>query len=80
MERDAADDEISALARNKILPRGHHNVYWLKYNFNGTVDCYKARLMTKEYSQQEGIDFFDTVLLIAKIVTDKVLLYISNSL
>lgn len=49
-----------------IPPKPHMNivgckrVYNLKYQANGSIECYKARLVAKSFHQQEGIDFTKT--------------------
>ncbi|MCO5551120.1 hypothetical protein L7F22_004617 [Adiantum nelumboides] len=63
-------DELQALeAANTwelVPPPEHHNIVsckWLlkkKYHSNGLVDRYKERLVARGFTQQEGVDYFDT--------------------
>lgn len=35
-------------------------VYKIKYKYNGELECYKAQLVAKGYSQCESFDFDET--------------------
>ncbi|XP_073067135.1 uncharacterized protein [Primulina eburnea] len=82
--RQAMDAELQALESNKTwsivsLPPnkravGCRWVYKAKFRADGTLERYKARLVAKGYTQQEGIDYFETFSPVAKIVTVRTLL------
>lgn len=44
-------------------------MFRVKYKSDGTVDRYKARLVAKEYSQWEGLNFHETFSPVVKMIT-----------
>lgn len=55
-------------------PIGCRWVYKIKYNHDGTIDRYKARLVGNEYNQQHGIDYDETFSPVTKLVVVRVVL------
>lgn len=72
-------DEIYALEQNltrdlvPLLPDKRLTSckwsYMIKYKADGSIGRYKARLVAKSFTQQEGIDFLDTFFPVAKVPT-----------
>lgn len=48
--------------------------YKFKYLFNGDVDRYKARLVTKRFTQTAELNYFETFTAVAKMSTLRLLL------
>lgn len=82
--RYAIDQEIQAIEKNNTwelveLPPGGKiigvkRVFKTKLNENGKVDTYKARLVTKGYCQQYGIDYAKVFAPIAHLDTIQVVI------
>ena len=45
---------------------------------DGTVDKYEARLVAKGFTQQKGVDFFDTYSPVARISSIRILLALAS--
>jgi hypothetical protein len=53
-------------------------VYKIKTNSDGSIERYKAKLVTKGYSQQHGMDYEETFAPIAKITTIRTLIVVAS--
>jgi hypothetical protein len=80
--------EIEAIERNKTwdlvdLPTNKTNigvkwVYKTKLNKKGNIEMHKARLVSKGFSQQTGIDYGETFSQVARLDTVKTILSIAT--
>ena len=52
-------------------------VYRVKYKADGSMERYKAMLIAKGFTQQEGLDFIDNFSPVAQLTTIKTFLAIS---
>ncbi|GKD85841.1 retrovirus-related pol polyprotein from transposon TNT 1-94 [Tanacetum coccineum] len=76
--------EIQALEANKTwklttlpphtLPIRHKWVFRIKYNADSSIEKFKARLVAKGFNKKEGVDYKETFIPVAKMVTVRALL------
>ena len=59
-------------------PVGCKWIFKKKLRPDGTVDKYKARLVAQGFTQQKGIDFFDTYPSVARISSIRILLALAS--
>jgi len=66
------------LSLEKILI-GRKWVYKIKYKANNDIERYKARLITKGYTQLEEIDYLDIYSFVAKITIIRQVLALAST-
>ncbi|GJW59597.1 zinc finger, CCHC-type containing protein [Tanacetum coccineum] len=82
--KEAIDDEICSIMENNTWalsdlppgckPLGYKWIFKRKMKVDGTIDKFKARLVIQGFRQKEGINYFDTYALVARITTIRLLL------
>ena len=86
--KEAINDEMDSILSNNTwvlvdLPTSSKPIgcKWLfrrKYNTNGSIQTFKVRLVAIDFNQREGIDYFDTYALVARITSIHVLLALAS--
>jgi hypothetical protein len=74
LDKNEAWDIVELLSGRKCI--GSKWLFKKKFNAQGKVEKYKARLVAKVYSQVEGIDFGEIFSLVAKLTSIRFLLSI----
>ena len=59
-------------------PIGCKWVFIRKYNTDGFIQTFKTRLVAKGFTQKEGVNYFDTYSLVARIISIKVLFALAS--
>jgi Reverse transcriptase (RNA-dependent DNA polymerase) len=77
--RDAMASKLTVLAKNNtwqlVNPPQDSNIVGYKWLFkikrqaDGTIERFKVRLVAKRYTQEEGLDYFETFSLVVKPIT-----------
>lgn len=87
--RNVMQEELNALSKNNTWelvqlpqnrkPIGSKWIYKIKYKSDGSMERHIARLVAKGFSQIEGIDYNETFIPVAKLVTVKTMIAISST-
>ena len=69
--------ELTEVSENKV-GIGCKWLYKTKFNADGSVDKYKAKLVAKGYSQKGGVDYEDTFSPVAKLNTIRLMIALAT--
>jgi hypothetical protein len=86
--KEAINEEMDSIMGNNTwilvdLPLGSIRIgckwiFFKKLMVDGTVKKFKARLVAKGFKQKEGLDYFDTYALVARIATIRTLIALTS--
>lgn len=71
LEENRTWDIVSLLVGKNVV--GCRWIFTIKYNADGTIKRYKARLVAQGFTQQEGVDYMDTFSPFTKLTNVKLL-------
>lgn len=77
LEENGIQQLISLAPNKKVITSKW--IYKVKFNLDSTIDCYKARLVTKGYNQLLGLDYTASFSPVAKPVTVRILFALASA-
>jgi hypothetical protein len=88
--RDAMMEECNSIMKNdvwEVIPRPEEKsvvtskwLYKIKYDYDGSIEKYKARFVARGFSQVEGVDYDDTFAPVARYTLIKAVISIATEM